>query len=275
MRPVTERDIRTSFVNCTKGEAKRLAIPKDLASRPWDDLDFLGWRDPAAPDRAYIIAEAPGSTWSGTRPAGSGGSGRSAGLGIGPAESAGSPEWGTGPATSTASGSGSGGSAGSGTWSAEPAAPGTGFAAPAGSVGSTGSVGSGTAFAGSGTGLVRSAGLIGAAGTGTGFVAVALRRAAPTAGRPRRGMCSLCLTAHSGDGVSLMTARKAGRGGQQGNSVGAYMCSDLACSLYLRGKKDTEAGARFVETLTVEEQADRALRNLMAFLAKVIEAPTS
>ncbi|MFD1050185.1 FBP domain-containing protein, partial [Kibdelosporangium lantanae] len=37
MRPVTERDIRTSFVNCSKGEAKRLAIPKDLANRPWDD----------------------------------------------------------------------------------------------------------------------------------------------------------------------------------------------------------------------------------------------
>src|SRR5262249_34662332 len=112
VRPVTERDIRTSFVNCSKGEANRLAVPRDLATRPWDDLAFSGGRDPAATDRAYLVAD-----------------------------------------------------------------------------------------------------------SGDRFVAVTLRRAAPTAGRPRRGMCSLCLTTHSGDGVSLMTARKAGRGGQQGNSV--------------------------------------------------------
>ncbi|MEV0476177.1 FBP domain-containing protein, partial [Streptomyces prunicolor] len=52
MRPLTEREIRAAFVNCTKGEAKRLSIPRDLAERPWDDLDFLGWRDPQAPGRA-------------------------------------------------------------------------------------------------------------------------------------------------------------------------------------------------------------------------------
>ncbi|TGN78537.1 FBP domain-containing protein, partial [Streptomyces griseoluteus] len=49
MRPLTEQDIRASFVNCSKGDAKRLAVPRDLAERPWDDLDFLGWRDPGAP----------------------------------------------------------------------------------------------------------------------------------------------------------------------------------------------------------------------------------
>ncbi|MGW5254367.1 FBP domain-containing protein [Streptomyces sp. NPDC004012] len=54
MRPLTERSIRTAFVNCTKGEARRLSIPHDLAERPWDDLDFLGWRDPHAPQPAYL-----------------------------------------------------------------------------------------------------------------------------------------------------------------------------------------------------------------------------
>ena len=56
-----------------------------------------------------------------------------------------------------------------------------------------------------------------------------------------------------------MVAPKAGRAGQQGNSVGAYICSDLACSLYVRGKKDAGAGARLHETLTLEEKirADR------------------
>lgn len=57
MRALTERDIRSSFVNCTKGEAKRLPVPRDLAERPWDDLEFLGWRDLGAPERAYLVAD--------------------------------------------------------------------------------------------------------------------------------------------------------------------------------------------------------------------------
>ncbi|WP_189226554.1 FBP domain-containing protein [Saccharothrix coeruleofusca] len=162
MKPVTERDIRASFINCTKGEAKRLAVPKDLAGRPWEDLDFLGWQDPSSAERAYLITE-----------------------------------------------------------------------------------------------------------SGDGFVAVALRRATPAAGQARRNMCSLCLTTHTGGGVSLMTARKAGRGGQAGNSVGAYMCSDLACSLYLRGKKDAGPGSRLHESLSLEEKVERTTANLAGFLARV------
>jgi hypothetical protein len=163
MRAVTESQIRASFVNCTKGEAKRLAVPRDLAARPWEDLDFLGWRDPAAPARAYLVTE-----------------------------------------------------------------------------------------------------------YGDGLVGVALRRAAPYAGHTRRSMCSLCLTSHTGDGVSLMTARRAGRNGQQDNSVGAYMCSDLACSLYLRGKKDAGPGGRLHESLTLEEQIARTAGNVTGFLDKVV-----
>lgn len=43
-----------------QGEAKRLATPRDLDLRPWDDLDFLGWRDPGAPDRSYLVTERAG-----------------------------------------------------------------------------------------------------------------------------------------------------------------------------------------------------------------------
>src|SRR5216110_1468476 len=60
MNPVTERAIRGCFINCSKGEAHRAGLPKDLADQPWDDLDFLGWRDPGAPDRAYLVAERDG-----------------------------------------------------------------------------------------------------------------------------------------------------------------------------------------------------------------------
>lgn len=163
MRPASERDIRASFVNCTKGEAKRLPVPRDLAARPWDDLDFFGWRDPAAPQRAYLVTESD-----------------------------------------------------------------------------------------------------------DGFVAVALRLASPHAGHLRRSMCSLCLTTHTGDGVSLMTARRAGRSGQQGNSVGSYICTDLACSLYLRGKKEVGSGERIHESLTLAEKIERTTANLTGFLNRVV-----
>lgn len=61
MEPVTEREIRASFVNCSKGDAKRLTVPPDLDTRPWDDLDFLGWPDPGLPGRAYLVIPEAGA----------------------------------------------------------------------------------------------------------------------------------------------------------------------------------------------------------------------
>ncbi|MFF7857331.1 FBP domain-containing protein [Streptomyces sp. NPDC007904] len=162
MRALTEQDIRTSFINCSKGEAKRLSLPRDLGERPWDDLDFLGWRDPGAPDRSYLVTE-------------------------------------------------------------------------------------------------REDRLVG----------VAMRFQPAQRGFLHRSMCSLCLTTHPRGGVSLMTARRAGAAGREGNSVGAYMCTDLACSLYLRGKKVPETGARFEESLSLEEQIARTRGHLFAFLDKL------
>ncbi|GHE06620.1 FBP domain-containing protein [Streptomyces alanosinicus] len=162
MRSLTEQDIRNCFVNCSKGEAKRLTVPRDLGERPWDDLDFLGWRDPGAPDRSYLV------TVRDDRPVG-----------------------------------------------------------------------------------------------------VALRFQTARRGFLHRSMCSLCLTTHPGGGVTLMAARKAGVAGREGNSVGLYMCTDLACSLYVRGRKVPESGSRFEETLTVEEQIARTTGNLSAFLDRL------
>jgi hypothetical protein len=162
MKPLTEQDIRTSFVNCSKGEAKRLAVPRDLDERPWDDLDFLGWRDPGAPDRSYVVTE-------------------------------------------------------------------------------------------------RDDRLVG----------VTLRFQAAQRGFLHRSMCSVCLTTHPRGGVTLMTARKAGPAGREGNSVGLYMCTDLACSLYVRGRKVPESGLRIEESLSVAEQIARARGHLHAFLDKL------
>lgn len=55
MQPITEPDIRSSFINCSKGEAKRLPVPRDLEAQPWDDLDFLGWSDPSFSGRCYVV----------------------------------------------------------------------------------------------------------------------------------------------------------------------------------------------------------------------------
>ncbi|MFR9787429.1 FBP domain-containing protein [Streptomyces sp. MB22_4] len=162
MRPLTEQDIRSSFVNCSKGEAKRLAVPRDLGERPWADLDFLGWRDPGAPDRSYLVTE-----------------------------------------------------------------------------------------------------------RGDRLVGVALRYPSSQRGFLHRSMCSVCLTTHRGGGVSLMTARKAGTAGREGNSVGLYMCTDLSCSLYTRGKKVPDSGMRIEESLSLEEQIARTTGNLTAFLDKL------
>lgn len=159
MRPLTEPEIRTCFINGSRGDAKRMSLPRDLADRPWDDLDFLGWIDPSAPDRGYLVTEHGGS-----------------------------------------------------------------------------------------------------------LVGVALRRSINRPGTRRSSMCSLCLTNHPGSGVALMAAPKAGPSGRQGNTVGIYVCADLACSLYIRGHKHPQPGAYFEETLTVDERIARTRERLSAFL---------
>ncbi|HEY1918528.1 MAG TPA: FBP domain-containing protein [Streptosporangiaceae bacterium] len=163
MKPIAEQDIRLSFVNCSKGEASRVNLPPDFPDLPWEDLDFLGWRDRGALDRAYLVAERDGA-----------------------------------------------------------------------------------------------------------LIGVTLRT---TSGKARnftaRSMCSLCLTTRTSGEVTLMTARRRGEAGRQGNSVGQYLCTDLACSLYVRGYRHPATGPDLDESLSVDAKIARARANLDAFLAKV------
>jgi hypothetical protein len=167
MKPITESEIRASFVNCSKGEAQRLNLPRDFAGLPWDDLDFLGWRDPGAPDRGYLVAERGGRL-----------------IGI---------------ALRTASGG------------------------------------------------------------SRGFTA--------------RSICTICKTTRTGGGVALLAARRAGEPGRNGNTVGQYICSDLACSLYVRGKK-ISAGTLLDETLDPAARIARVEKGLNTFLSR-ITTPTN
>jgi hypothetical protein len=54
---LTEQQVRRSFINCSQGEAKALTLPKEFATLDWPALQLLGWRDPKAPLRGYLVVE--------------------------------------------------------------------------------------------------------------------------------------------------------------------------------------------------------------------------
>ncbi|GAA5159282.1 FBP domain-containing protein [Ornithinimicrobium tianjinense] len=54
MQPLTEQQIRRSFVNASKGEATRASIP-DLDTIDWDALDYLGWTDAKRPGLSHVV----------------------------------------------------------------------------------------------------------------------------------------------------------------------------------------------------------------------------
>jgi hypothetical protein len=61
MQPLTEAQIRASFVNVSKGDAARVPMP-GLHEVVWDEREYLGWHDARAPQRAYL------TVWKGDRP---------------------------------------------------------------------------------------------------------------------------------------------------------------------------------------------------------------
>ena len=121
MRPLTEQDVRASFVNAADDDVRLMTLPSDFMLTDWDHLDFLAWRDPRSHGRGYVIVEIGG--------------------------------------------------------------------APHGIV----------------------------------------LRAADGSSRARSAVCNLCHTMQPADQVSLFTARKAGSAGEQGDTIGTYICADLSC----------------------------------------------
>ena len=162
MDPLTPGEIRASFVNCSKGVAGRLPMPRRLEATRWDQLDLLGWRDPGAPAAAYLV----------------------------------------------------------------------------------------TPYRGELTGLV-------------------LRLVTDRRAGGRKNMCSLCHTTHSTSDVALMVAPRPGRAGREGNTVGAYLCTDLDCSLYARGLKRPDR-AQPTETLDPEQKVARLRDNVDTFVRRVV-----
>jgi hypothetical protein len=65
-------------------------------------------------------------------------------------------------------------------------------------------------------------------------VGMVLRAASTQQSRAISAMCSLCRTHQPANQVSLFTVPKAGKAGQDGNTVGTYICADLGCSTIIR-----------------------------------------
>jgi hypothetical protein len=59
MHALSEARVRASFVNVSRREQAAIVLPA-LDGIPWDDRDFLGWRDPRQPLVGYVVAELDG-----------------------------------------------------------------------------------------------------------------------------------------------------------------------------------------------------------------------
>ncbi|WP_244524263.1 FBP domain-containing protein [Geodermatophilus dictyosporus] len=85
----------------------------------------------------------------------------------------------------------------------------------------------------------------------------ALRAAESRMSARRSVVCLLCRSTHSGDAVSLFTARRAGAAGRNGDTVGTYVCADLGCAArarteippWLRDRDPVEVGEERVAEL--------------------------
>ncbi|MEV6267482.1 FBP domain-containing protein [Kribbella sp. NPDC051936] len=100
-----------------------------------------------------------------------------------------------------------------------------------------------------------------------GVTGIAVSTQSSGAARRFAGLCDLCNTAHHVSDVALFAARRAGSAGREGNTVGMYICADLACSLYIRGLKELDVPQG--ETATPDVRAERLATRLEAFVRRV------
>ncbi|TFD78263.1 FBP domain-containing protein [Cryobacterium fucosi] len=57
MLPLLEKNIRASLINASLSERKALTLPPNVSTLVWDNLDYLGWRDPKIRGIGYVIVE--------------------------------------------------------------------------------------------------------------------------------------------------------------------------------------------------------------------------
>ncbi|MDD7938763.1 FBP domain-containing protein [Actinomycetospora lutea] len=102
-----------------------------------------------------------------------------------------------------------------------------------------------------------------------GAVTGVLLRPAAGGGARRTAMCALCRTTHTDGEVTLVTAARAGSAGREGNSVGTYVCTDLACPATTRLERKPSASVTPDLGLPVEERVAGLRVRVDGFLAAV------
>ncbi|MGK4218388.1 FBP domain-containing protein [Kocuria marina] len=94
----------------------------------------------------------------------------------------------------------------------------------------------------------------------------------PHKGKGGARMCQICLTLHPGSGVSMVSIQRTKSAKDHYNTVGTYLCSDLACSDYTLGKKKPEGIRQMEETMGLEDRVDRTLANVQGLINRVADA---
>lgn len=93
-------------------------------------------------------------------------------------------------------------------------------------------------------------------------------RGAEGSSRARSAMCNLCHTMQPADQVTLFSARKAGRAGVAGDSIGTYICADLSCHENVRLAMPL---APSEVRASVDRRIDGTRRRTEAFVERVLE----
>lgn len=100
-------------------------------------------------------------------------------------------------------------------------------------------------------------------------VGVVLRAPSPSGSHHRAAICNLCHTQQPGDQVAMVSARRAGAAGERGDSIGVYMCSDLACQETVRLGRPA-APSEVMPSLRELERIEGLARRTRAFVANVV-----
>ncbi|WP_375003639.1 FBP domain-containing protein [Aeromicrobium sp. CTD01-1L150] len=58
MQLIEQSEIRRSFVNSSRSRAAAVTFPRPWPPERLEDRDFLGWSDPKAPRRGYLVVDA-------------------------------------------------------------------------------------------------------------------------------------------------------------------------------------------------------------------------
>lgn len=98
---------------------------------------------------------------------------------------------------------------------------------------------------------------------------IVLRAAERTGSHHRAAICDLCHTQQPGDQVEMFSARRAGAAGERGDSVGTYICADLACQETVRLGRPP-APSEVQPSVHELERIEGLARRTRAFVADVL-----